>query len=263
MSAQRVLVIVLLTTAVAAWPNRPALAREPEPPVGPNWPEAAPIAPPDPVSVLDSEQPPGALSSSDIPLQPTPPDQASIDDFVGRPQTLPLSCESRSAVDWAGYFGFKIDELAFLRALPVSADPDIGFVGDVRGSWGQVPPNAYGVHAGPVARLLQQYGVPATYELYTPWQTVQSEVAAGRPLIVWVTGHVARGHGQIYTAPDGHRTVVAPYEHTVIVTGYGRGYVTVEDEGQRYIRSLDVFLQSWGALRNMAILASSQSSGLP
>jgi len=263
MSARRVLVLILLVAAVVVWPNQTALAKEPEPPVNPNWPEVAPTAPPDPVSKLDGEQPPGALSLSDIPLQPTAPDHASIDDFVGRPQTLPLSCESRSAVDWAGYFGFKIDELAFLRALPVSADPDIGFVGDVRGDWGQVPPNAYGVHAGPVARLLQQYGVLAAFELYTPWQTVQSEVAAGRPVMVWVTGHVGRGQGQIYTAPGGHRTVVAPYEHTVIVIGYGRGYVMVEDEGQHYLRSLDVFLQSWGALRNMAILAGGQSSSLP
>src|SRR5262245_42302003 len=92
-------------------------------------------APPDSQS-LSSNTPPAA-----------PPDSAMIYDFTGHPQTLPLSCESRSAVDWAGYFGYAIGEREFLNDLPASFDPDLGFVGDVRGDWGQVPPYAYGVHA--------------------------------------------------------------------------------------------------------------------
>src|SRR5207253_6222577 len=132
--------------------------------------------------------------------------------------------------------------------LPVSADPDIGFVGSVDGAWGQVPPYAYGVHAGPVARLLQDIGVPAYYHLYTPWSAVQAEIAAGRPVIVWVTGHVAAGQGQIYIAPGGHRTVVAPFEHTVIVVGYDRETVTISDEGRQYRRFLSTFFAAWNPL---------------
>ena len=78
-------------------------------------------------------------------------------------------------------------------------------------------------------------------------------MAAGRPVIVWVTGHVEPGAGQRYTAPDGHRTVVAPFEHTVIVVGYDRYSVIIEDEGHSYTRTLDQFLLSWQALRHMAI----------
>lgn len=211
--------------------------------------------PPSLTPLPETEVPPYALPWSNIPIVATPPDSAFVDGFVGHGQILPLSCESRSAADWAGFFGVRIGELDFFGALPASNDPDRGFVGDVQGTWGQVPPNAYGVHAGPVAYLLRQYGLPAYYHLYTPWRAVQAEVAAGRPVIAWVTGHVEPVAGQRYTAPDGHRTVVARFEHTVIVVGYDLGTVTVEDEGRRYTRTLDQFLESWQSLRNMAITA--------
>jgi uncharacterized protein YvpB len=192
---------------------------------------------------------------SAIPLNIVLPESAQVDGYLGQPQILALSCESRSAVDWASFFGVHIGEIAFLRDLPVPSDPDVGFVGDVRGLWGLAPPNAYGVHAGPVARQLEQYEVPAYYHLYTPWQSVQAEIASGRPVIVWVTGHVQAGQRQRYDAPDGHHTVVARFEHTVILVGYNRDTVTIEDEGQRYTRTLDQFMDSWQALRDMSITA--------
>ena len=219
---------------------------------------ATPPPPPYPIIAFPTatEAPPPELLGSGIPLALTPPDSALISDFKGHPQSLPLSCESRSAVDWAGYFGYSLREREFLNDLPVSADPDVGFVGSVRGAWGQVPPNAYGVHAGPVERLLTARGVPAYFHLYTAWLTVQSEIAAGRPVMVWVTGHVEPGHGQMYTAPGGHRTVVAPFEHTVILVGYTPETVTVSDEGRQYRRLLPTFFESWAPLRNMSITAS-------
>ena len=188
--------------------------------------------------------------------RPAPPASAYITRVVGHPQSLALSCESRSAADWAAAFGFHIDELEFLNALPTSDDPDRGFVGDVNGAWGQVPPNAYGVHAGPVARLLNQYGVPANFQLFMRFETLQAEIAAGRPVIVWVTGHVEAGSGRLYVASDGHHTVVAPFEHTVIVIGYDPTTVTVMDGARRYSKPIEQFMASWQPLRYMAITAS-------
>jgi uncharacterized protein YvpB len=233
------LVGLLLPARPLAW----AATVEPPPPAPPNW--------------WQAELPPYALPLSEIPLALTPPNSALIQDFVGHPQRLALSCESRSAADWANFFGVAVDEREFFYALPVSDDPDVGFVGSVNGVWGQLPPRAYGVHAGPVVRLLQKFGVPATFQINTPWTSVQNEVAAGRPVIVWVTGHVEPGKGVFYTArSDGHQTVVARYEHTVILLGYEPDKVRVEDEGHEYLRPLSVFLESWGALRNMAIMAA-------
>ena len=59
-------------------------------------------------------------------------------------------------MDLAAYFGLGIDELEFFGRLPVSDNPEVGFVGDVNGRWGQIPPNAYGIHAEPVAALGKQ-----------------------------------------------------------------------------------------------------------
>jgi LysM repeat protein len=173
----------------------------------------------------------------------------------GKLQTLPLDCESRSAVDWAAYFGISIDELGFFWSLPVSDDPDTGFVGDVYGAWGQIPPAPYGVHADPVAAALNRYSVPARAVHNYSWEELKGELDAGRPVIVWVIGHVTGGMGTWYAASSGYTTLVAPYEHTVIVTGYGAGDVTFLDGASVYRRSLAEFLDSWAALGNMAIVA--------
>ncbi len=175
---------------------------------------------------------------------------------AGREQALPLDCESRSAVDWAGYFGFAIDELAFFGRLPVSDDPDAGFVGNVYGWWGQTPPAPYGVHAEPVAAVLRSYGVPARARAGMTWEALRAEIEAGRPVMVWVVGAVQNGTAAEYTAAStGRTTVVAAYEHTVIVVGYGADTVSVLDGGQTYTRSLAQFSASWGVLGNMAITA--------
>ncbi len=173
----------------------------------------------------------------------------------GRGQALPLDCESRSAVDWAGYFGAAIDELEFFGRLPVSDDPDSGFVGSVYGAWGQTPPGAYGVHADPIAALLNQYGVQARAAHGMSWEALQAEIDADRPVMVWVVGHVWNGTPVSYTAPsNGHTTVVAAQEHTVIVVGYGADTVTLLDGWSTYTRTRADFMASWGVLGNMAIV---------
>jgi uncharacterized protein YvpB len=182
------------------------------------------------------------------------PASASVAGVTGHRQSRPLSCESRSAADWAAFFGIHIDELEFLERLPASDDPDRGFVGDVHGAWGQLPPGPYGVHAGPVARLLADYGVPAEAGRYLKWEAVQREIALGRPVIAWVVGHVEAGEGEVYTARDGRQTIVARREHTVIVTGYTPETVTVVDGARVFDVALEQFLESWGALRNMAVM---------
>lgn len=175
---------------------------------------------------------------------------------IGRPQTWPLTCEARSAADWAGYFGVVIDELAFFAGLPASDDPEAGFVGSAFGAWGQVPPNDYGVHAPPVAALLTAYGVRATAVRDANWERLRGEIDLGRPVIVWVTGHVWDGAAYPYTAAStGRTTLVAPYEHTVIVTGYAGDQVTVLDGASTYAVPLAQFLRSWATLGDQAIIA--------
>jgi LysM repeat protein/uncharacterized protein YvpB len=175
---------------------------------------------------------------------------------MGQPQTWALSCEARSAVDWAGYLGTYIVEGDFQGGLPLSDDPDSGFVGEAWGPRGQIPPAAYGVHAEPVAALLRAYGVGARAEHGLGWEAVQAQIDAGRPVIVWVVGEVWNGAAVEYTAAsNGHTTLVVPYEHTVMVIGYGPGTVTLLDGASVYYRSLAQFMASWGVLGNMAVVA--------
>jgi len=94
-------------------------------------------------------------------------------------------------VDWANYLGRSINEYTFLNQLPKSDNPDKGFVGSVYGTWGQIPPDPYGVHAPPVAALLREYGLNAYAHRPLSWDQLRAEIAHGNPVIVWVIGNVS------------------------------------------------------------------------
>ena len=199
------------------------------------------------------------------PYEPPSPDnlpnQALISGVTGQSQTLPLDCESRSAVDWANYFGVWIDELKFYQGLPDSENPDLGFVGSVYGTWGQLPPNPYGVHAEPVAARLRKHSLSAVAHRPFSWNALRAEIAAGRPVIAWIIGsyrygdydYVVNGIPEYYPIGEGMVTVAARYEHTVIVTGYTSDSVTYLNGGGIYTKGLQQFLESWSVLGNMVI----------
>jgi uncharacterized protein YvpB len=167
---------------------------------------------------------------------------------------MPLSCESRSAVDWAAYFGKTINEYTFFNGLPVNDDPEQGFVGDAYGSWGQIPPDPYGVHAQPIAQRLREFGLNAKAVRNMTWLELKTELAAGRPAIVWVVGHVARGTPVPYTTSGGTVATVAKFEHTVIAIGYTENKITVLDGARVYSRYKGEFLKSWDVLENQAVI---------
>lgn len=185
---------------------------------------------------------------------PALPAEANIEGIVGHRQSMPLSCESRSAVDWAAYFGETIDENSFHNGLPVHDNPDKGFVGNVYGSWGQIPPKAYGVHGKPVAHRLREYGLKAKHVFDMSLDELKFEIAAGKPVMIWVVGHVGRGSPVKYTDSEGDISIVAKFEHTVIVIGYTENKITVLDGAKTYTRYNKEFLRSWGVLENQAIV---------
>ncbi len=184
------------------------------------------------------------------------PQAARIVGLNGSPQRFTLSCEARSAVDWAAYWGVEIREKKFLSALPRSDNPDTGFVGDPNGEWGNLPPRSYGVHAEPVAALLREYGLEAIAQRGLSWDDLRAEIAAGRPVIVWVIGQMWRGVPVRYKASDGQTTTVARFEHTMILVGYEPGRVHVIDafSGRHQTYPLNTFLASWKTLGRMAIV---------
>jgi subtilisin-like proprotein convertase family protein/uncharacterized protein YvpB len=208
----------------------------------------------------------------DIPILPPPPpelpplpEQVSLS-ISGKGQALPLDCETRSAVDWAKYLGVAINEYEFFNALPSSDNPDAGFVGNVYGAWGQIPPNDYGVHAEPIAALLRQYGLPAYAHRPLSFDQLRAELAAYRPVIVWIIGDHTPPYPYehildyeipyFYRSSDNHLSVVARYEHTVVAVGYTSNTVSYLDGPYIKTISRERFLSSWSVMRNMAVTAS-------
>ncbi len=173
--------------------------------------------------------------------------------IAGGRQYFALGCEAKAAVDWAAYFDVEINEYNFQYELPLSDNPDKGFVGDVNGPWGQIPPYAYGVHVEPVAELLRAYGLPATGLKGMTVEQIKAELAQDQPVIAWVIGNMVGGIPAIYTDSEGDSVLVAAYEHVVILTGYNETSIRYTTNGKFYDTPIEVFENSWGVLGNMAL----------
>ncbi len=222
----------------------------------------------DVIHLSPTPEPTSTLRPSSTPLpSPTPipsfttvpsatkiPDSVYLKGVTSFRQSYPISCESRTAVDWADFFGVQIYESDFQFTLPLSDNPDKGFVGDVNDPWGQVPPYSYGVHAAPVATLLkEEYGLSARAAKNFSLENLKKEIASGQPLIAWVIGNMVGGIPSEYFDQAGEKVIVAAYEHTVIVTGYGKDHIRYLNNGNFFQVPVDTFLNSWGVLGNMVI----------
>lgn len=168
-------------------------------------------------------------------------------------QYFALGCEASAAVDLAEYYDVLIYQYNFQHELPLSDNPDIGFVGDAKGPWGQVPPYAYGVHAIPVAELLQKYGLDVEGGKGYTLDQLKVKIASGHPVIAWVIGNMVGGVPAEYTDSEGNKTIVAAYEHVVILTGYDQDSIRYVNNGRFFEVPNEVFLNSWGVLGNMAV----------
>ncbi len=196
--------------------------------------------------------------------KPTP-DSAFISGVNGHSQSYSLSCESRSAADWAAFWGVKISETKFLNSLPRSDNPELGFVGSPTGIWGNVPPASYGVHAKPVAAVLKSFGLHAEAQKGMSWDELRGEIAAGRPVVVWIVGSMWPGQAQKYVASNGKTVTVAAFEHTMIVVGYDQNLVHVVDaySGLQQVYPVQSFLASWSTLGRMAVTGGGKIEALP
>jgi uncharacterized protein YvpB len=188
------------------------------------------------------------------PSEGAPPTSAYISGFKGSPQLYTLDCESQAAVDWARHFGVSINEQAFIDQLPISDDPEEGFVGYINGPMGQVPPGDYGVYPGPVAALLREYGLNAAAVENWDINSLKHEIAAGRPVIVWIVNLPFAVSPREYTASNGNTTIVAPFQHTWIVTGYNSASFTIVDSEWTYNVLTQTFIERWNALGKRAIV---------
>ena len=204
-------------------------------------------------------------------VNPTP--DLSPTDFKGKPATLELlpathfitikghqqrfaiDCEASAAVDWAAYYQTSIQEVDFQTKIPVSDNPEFGFVGSPNGEWGQIPPSSYGVYAQPIADLLNRYGVDAQAVKGVDLEWVKQNLAHDKPILVWVIGRLERSMPYIFTDKQGRQTIVAPYEHVVILTGYNdlTHKIRFMSEGVTFEAPYANLMASWSILGFQAI----------
>ena len=208
------------------------------------------------------------LSPTNTPLPPTStpqpptatpvvlPENFYLYDFNGHRQYYAIGCEASVAVDLAKYYDVYITEYDFQMALPKSDNPDLGFVGDVNSIWGQIPPDAYGVHAAPVAATLTEFGVPSVGGKGYTLDEIKAQLAQSKPVIVWVIGAMWSDVKAVeYTDKLGNKTIVAAYEHVVVLTGYDDkvGTVRYNNNGNYADVDYEQFQKSWAVLGNMAV----------
>jgi uncharacterized protein YvpB len=191
-------------------------------------------------------------------VTPLPAAGLPVEHFIwniwGHHQYFAIGCEAAVARDWAHYFGVEVHESNFQFQLPVSDNPDFGFVGSVADPWGQVPPYSYGVHAFPVANLLRSgYGIQARGVKGFTLEQLKTEIAANRPVIAWVVGNMVGGVPYEYTDKQGRKVTVAAYEHVVIVTGYTQESIRYMNNGKFYDIPVRYFENSWKILGNMVV----------
>lgn len=208
------------------------------------------------IAVQPTETP---LAPTITPLPPTPtafllPDEFYIKGFKGHVQYYSIGCETSTAVDLAEFLGKTIYQFDFQMALPHSDNPDLGFVGDVNGPWGQIPPYAYGVHATPIVDTLNQFGIAAEGGKGYTLEQIKEKIAQGKPVIVWVIGKMEYSDPIEYIDEAGTITIVAPYEHVVVLTGYNATTLRYVSNGNLADVQTETFLKSWGVLGNMAVM---------
>ena len=209
-----------------------------------------------PVSIVASqpESERGTIQEEESEVNVEIPMSASVGRLKGSPQLYTLDCEAQAAVDWAKFFNVSIDELEFIDQMPTSDDPETGFVGNINGAMGQLPPNSYGIHAAPIAEMLQDYGVPAAAKHDWSFAGIKREIASGRPVIAWIVNLPFDIDAREYTASNGNTSTVARFEHTWIIIGYNASTVTVVDSSWTYNVQISTFMERWEALGKQAIV---------
>lgn len=174
----------------------------------------------------------------------------------GKAQERSLSCESRSACDLLAYYGIPVAEDAFRLGIPVSDNPDLGFVGDVNGPGEQLPPAGYGVHAEPIAARLRAVGLPATASRDRDLAWLKDRLAEGRPVIVWATGMLDAPAPVTMRDASGRAFVVARGEHTFLATGYEPGRIVLVDSATGAEKAVPErrFDASWAVLGRQVVV---------
>lgn len=166
-------------------------------------------------------------------------------------QIYTLSCEAASLQMVLAYRGIATTQDTLLSEIGISepyesykindtmiwGDPNLGFVGDVRGLFssktdGMRGATGWGVNNGPIARVGQKYR--STTEALTGYTTVNvmRELDAGNPVIIWHVPDSYTGSILTYLTPGG-KEIRFFRNHVAVVSGYKiigeKTFFTIQD----------------------------------
>jgi uncharacterized protein YvpB len=167
-----------------------------------------------------------------------------------------LSCESSAAAMAANYHGIAVTEEDILSVLPRHENPHLGFRGDVDGPYGGIAD--YGVYAEPIGKALTDLGLQVEPIRSGP-DEIRMYIRQGRPVIAWITFGLQPQVPTQVSLSDGQVVTLVPYQHTVLVVGYNRDGLWVNDPygGTQDFYPEGEFVRSFAYLGNMGLAVGS------
>ncbi len=170
--------------------------------------------------------------------------------FTYQQQRSP-SCEYASLHIATSLLGNPVSEYAFDEVVPRDENPHRGYRGDIHGEWGNT--DDYGVYAAPLARALESFGFTGN-AFYGGRAELEAELAAGRPVVVWLGMRGDAGSFDAYAA-DGTRFQLTSWMHVMVAYGFDAGGVFLTDPGTAMLRAYDwdTFLAMWNVMDGMAL----------
>lgn len=171
-------------------------------------------------------------------------------------QAWALSCEYAAASAATAYYGGTISQGTFLSAIGYDENPHKGFRGSIYAAWGGT--KNYGVYAEPIAAVLRQYGFAHSYVFYGGADTLRGEIAAGHPVVAWISGTWGMTSRSTSVDAAGNWYSLIAYEHAVTAYGYDDSGVWVMDPGvaEKYHISWAKFLAGWSQIDGMALVVA-------
>ena len=179
-----------------------------------------------------------------------------LKDIPATPQAWALSCEYAATSAATAMYGTVVTQWRLRTDIGTDPNPHKGFRGDIMGTWGGT--TDYGVYAEPIAATLRRYGFAHSYVFYGGADNLRAEIAAGRPVVAWVTGTWKPSSRQVLRDASGDRYSLIPDEHAVTVYEYdGDGVWVMDPAGpDKYRVSWDRFLTAWDQLDDMALVVA-------
>jgi uncharacterized protein YvpB len=175
--------------------------------------------------------------------------------IVGFPalhQAYSLSCEYAAASAVTRYWGTVVTEQIFLRAVPASPNPHLGFRGDITADFGGIID--YGVYAEPLVPVLERAGYQAAV-YYNDQARLLANLRSGNPVVVWLTAGT-QARTVLTRTYAGETFTLVPGEHALVVYGYTASAVNVMDVATGGYTQIAwaSFLRRWGYFDNMMLV---------